>query len=305
MHTYFRNRGTIITAGILMKNVDKEDEICARDQGDHFVFLLQYEDAEKFRMRIMEIKGEVEEWILKETDNRMLLQMGIYYLPKESKDLRLAISYANQALDYAGRMTAVESSEVESENALLISAKGFFLSEIRNYDLIDKYVYGGKPGISILQSDMSGDHIELVAKYKIKFPINFFNIGIISLEQHGYHRKWTGKHLTSSEDEYVYYTDTGEVYHLTSTCNYLDLSIHTANYSQIETLRNRSNHRYSACSCAVANISANSTVYITDYGIRYHSNLHCSGLKRTIHMVRRSEVGNRRLCSKCARAANQ
>ena len=129
-----------------------------------------------------------------------------------------------QALDYAGRMTAVESSEVESENALLISAKGFFLSEIRNYDLIDKYVYGGKPGISILQSDMSGDHIELVAKYKIKFPINFFNIGIISLEQHGYHRKWTGKQLTSSEDEYVYYTDTGEVYHLTSTCNYLDLS---------------------------------------------------------------------------------
>lgn len=210
-----------------------------------------------------------------------------------------------QALDYAGRMTAVESSEVESENALLISAKGFFLSEIRNYDLIEKYVYGGKPGISILQSDMSGDHIELVAKYKIKFPINFFNIGIISLEQHGYHRKWTGKQLTSSEDEYVYYTDTGEVYHLTSTCNYLDLSIHTANYSQIETLRNRSNHRYSACSCAVANISANSTVYITDYGIRYHSNLHCSGLKRTIHMVRRSEVGNRRLCSKCARAANQ
>lgn len=210
-----------------------------------------------------------------------------------------------QALDYAGRMTAVESSEVESENALLISAKGFFLSEIRNYDLIDKYVYGGKPGISILQSDMSGDHIELVANYKIKFPINFFNIGIISLEQHGYHRKWTGKQLTSSEDEYVYYTDTGEVYHLTSTCNYLDLSIHTANYSQIGTLRNRSNHRYSACSCAVANISANSTVYITDYGIRYHSNLHCSGLKRTIHMVRRSEVGNRRLCSKCARAANQ
>lgn len=210
-----------------------------------------------------------------------------------------------QALDYAGRMTAVESSEVESENALLISAKGFFLSEIRNYDLIEKYVYGGKPGISILQSDMSGDHIELVAKYKIKFPINFFNIGIISLEQHGYHRKWTGKQLTSSEDEYVYYTDTGEVYHLTSTCNYLDLSIHTANYSQIRALRNRSNHRYSACSCAVANISANSTVYITDYGIRYHSNLHCSGLKRTIHMVRRSEVGNRRLCSKCARAANQ
>ena len=210
-----------------------------------------------------------------------------------------------QALDYAGRMTAVESSEVQSENALLISAKGFFLSEIRNYDIIEKYVYGGKLGISVLQSDMSGDYIELVAKYKIKFPINFFDLGVISLEQHSFHRKWTGKQLTTSEDEYVYYTDTGEVYHLTTTCNYLDLSIHTANYSQIGALRNRSNHRYSACSCAVANISANSMVYITDYGIRYHSNLHCSGLKRTIHMVRRSEVGDRRLCSKCARAANQ
>lgn len=102
-------------AGILMKNVDKEDEICARDQGDHFVFLLQYEDAEKFRMRIMEIKGEVEEWILKETDNRMLLQLGIYYLPKESKDLRLAISYANQALDYAGNAKGEEVKVYDEE----------------------------------------------------------------------------------------------------------------------------------------------------------------------------------------------
>ena len=206
-----------------------------------------------------------------------------------------------QALDYAGRMTAVESSEVQSENALLISAKGFFLSEIRNYDIIEKYVYGGKLGISVLQSDMSGDYIELVAKYKIKFPINFFDLGVISLEQHSFHRKWTGKQLTTSEDEYVYYTDTGEVYHLTTTCNYLDLSIHTANYSQIGALRNRSNHRYSACSCAVANISANSMVYITDYGECYHADPACSGLKRTVYHIPLSETEGRRPCSKCGK----
>ena len=41
--------------------------------------------------------------------------MGIYYLPKESKDLRLAISYANQALDYAGNAKGEEVKVYDEE----------------------------------------------------------------------------------------------------------------------------------------------------------------------------------------------
>lgn len=211
----------------------------------------------------------------------------------------------SEAINYAGRMTAVESSTVNSTTALKLSAKGFFMSEIREHGTVDRYVKGGKLGISLLKSKVSDDYIELIAEYKVKLPINFLGIRYFSLEQHSYHRKWNGKQIQNEENQYVYYTDNGQVYHLSCACNYLDLSIHTAYYSQISGLRNRNGHRYSACSCRAENITDSSVVYITDYGQRYHSNLHCRGLKRTIHMVKLSDVGNRRLCSKCNQSSHQ
>lgn len=89
-------------AHILIKNVDEKTEICARNQGDRFVLLLNYPDRENFLERIQSIKNEVEKWIFKNTDNHMSLQMGVYYIPQDENDLRLAINYANQALEFTG-----------------------------------------------------------------------------------------------------------------------------------------------------------------------------------------------------------
>lgn len=89
-------------ANVLLKNVDEKTEICARNQGDRFVVLMTYSNQDAFMERIQDVKGQVEEWIMKETDNRMLLQMGIYFIPETDSDMHLAISYANQALEFAG-----------------------------------------------------------------------------------------------------------------------------------------------------------------------------------------------------------
>lgn len=89
-------------ARILIRNVDSQTEICARDQGDRFVMLLSYPDREVFMERIQSIRGEVEKWILNDTDNHMSFAMGIYYIPQDDSDLRVAINYANQALDFIG-----------------------------------------------------------------------------------------------------------------------------------------------------------------------------------------------------------
>lgn len=205
----------------------------------------------------------------------------------------------NQALDYAGRNVAVLSSTMDSESALLVSAEGLFLKEIKEYDAVDKYVKGGKLGISLLKSDFSENMVVLEAEYKIKLPVNFFNIKKLTFGQTSCHMKWLGKQVGESDDTYVYYTETGTVYHLTKTCSYLDLSIHSANMAEIKALRNKNNHKYSACSCYVAKNTENKTVYITDYGTKYHGSLSCSSLKRTIYTVKLSEVSGRRLCSKC------
>ncbi|MGN0352261.1 MAG: EAL domain-containing protein [Roseburia sp.] len=87
-------------ACILIKNVDSKTEVCARDQGDHFVMLLNYSDRDLFLERIQVIREQVEKSILSDTDNHMLLEMGIYYLPEDENDLQLAINYANQALEF-------------------------------------------------------------------------------------------------------------------------------------------------------------------------------------------------------------
>ena len=40
-------------------------------------------------------------------------------------------------------------------------------------------------------------------------------------------------------------------------------------------------------------------VYVTDYGTCYHSDLACSGLKRTIYLILLEETGGKRACGKC------
>lgn len=102
---YGWNAGEHLLEGVadtLINRVDSKIEICARDHGDRFVMLLCYLDREPFMKRIQMIKSDVEKWILQDTDNHMSLKMGVYFIPEDDSDLRLAIHYANQALEFSG-----------------------------------------------------------------------------------------------------------------------------------------------------------------------------------------------------------
>lgn len=68
----------------------------------------------------------------------------------------------------------------------------------------------------------------------------------------------------------------------------------------VENLRNESQGKYHACEkCMGGRIPA--SVYITDYGDRYHSTLACSGLKRTVYAIPLSEAVGKGACSKCGK----
>lgn len=208
-----------------------------------------------------------------------------------------------EALSYASRMTAVESSVVESEAAQLTSAELLFRKEVAQYSLIKEYVSINGQGITLLGSSAKGDYIKLCATYKIRLPIGFFGVSGFTQTQKSVSRKWTGKHINSEEDDpYVYYTETGKVYHLTKSCPYLDLSIQKVPLAEVSGLRNKSKRKYSGCRKCAKNLSGVIYVYITDYGVLYHKDISCSGLKRTIYTVRLSQVGERPPCSKCGKA---
>lgn len=208
-----------------------------------------------------------------------------------------------ESLNYASRKTACEAGFITSEIALRASAEACFRKELNQYEIPDSYVRGGTLGITLLRSDFSGSYIQLQADYYVKLPISFFTVKGISISQSSKSHKWTGDREDGEEEDYVYVTETGTVYHRNRKCSYLDLTIQSVDSTNLAGLRNKNGQKYYACSECVAENSIPTLVYITDYGNCYHSSLSCSALKRTIYLIPLSEVGDKRPCSKCGGGA--
>lgn len=83
------------------------------------------------------------------------------------------------------------------------------------------------------------------------------------------------------------------MYHKTSGCTYLNLSIQSVEDVQIAEYRNESGEKYHKCELCADKINKFGRVYITNYGNKYHTDLNCAGIKRTIEMIRLSDVEER------------
>ncbi len=102
------------------------------------------------------------------------------------------------------------------------------------------------------------------------------------------------------DSEIVYITEESEVYHRDRECSHIRLTVEETSGSRIDSLRNANGSRYKACNICHSNLS-DKKLYITEDGDRYHNNVTCSALKRTVRAVRLSEVKDRRPCQRCGR----
>lgn len=119
---------------------------------------------------------------------------------------------------------------------------------------------------------------------------------------------WTGKAFsewnvgTDKEiEEMVYVTESGGVYHVNPGCTYLKLSVKKVSGAQVSSLRNSGGGKYHACETCSRNQKPAGTVYITRDGNRYHNHADCSGLKRTVRLVCKSDVDGMAVCSRCGK----
>jgi len=166
-------------------------------------------------------------------------------------------------------------------------------------------VSGGAGGLHLEESNISAvtgvGH--LVATYEVRLPVPFFRILGIPCREEIKIKGWCGYVRTgfgNTAEETVYVTETGLVYHKDYHCTYLDLSIRPASQQEVTDMRNNSGGKYHPCErCRPP--AGSGIVYITDYGDRYHGQLGCSGLKRTVYAVPLSEVLGKGECSKCGR----
>lgn len=212
----------------------------------------------------------------------------------------------DNALVMTGRelsVAAYESSAKELTGNSL-TAQVMLQKNLEGNKVSEKFITGGNMGISLLRSEFKGSYITLVADYKIKIPVVLLGKYKISVTQQVKCRKWTGRSLSSGdsgkEEEIVYITPSGSAYHKNRTCTYLKPKVKSISKSSIGKSRNAEGSKYYPCSKCIRS-TMGETVYVTDYGNRYHSRRDCSKIYRTIYAVFLSQAGDRHSCGKCSK----
>jgi hypothetical protein len=119
-------------------------------------------------------------------------------------------------------------------------------------------------------------------------------------------RAWTGRDSNHGsggyydEPQYVYVTENGMVYHTSSACTHINLSITKTDIEHAADMRNENGEKYGACEKCGDDAVAKDEIYITRHGNRYHSSLSCSGLKRSVRLVEISKAEGLQECQRCA-----
>ena len=163
-------------------------------------------------------------------------------------------------------------------------------------------ISGGSQGIDCSGSRMSvlTGIGKLKAEYQVKIPVPMFGIAPVHCCETMKIKAWSGyekEALADMDNDIVYVTENGLVYHKDYHCSHLDLSIRMTHINGIAGLRNESGGKYYPCEHCVKENTGN--IYITNSGDRYHSSLSCSGLKRTIYAIPVSEAAGKGACSRC------
>lgn len=207
-------------------------------------------------------------------------------------------AFVDEAVMYAGRKTAVESSFITSEEALFVSAEAFLLVALEENEVVEQYVENGVLGISLFASEFREKEFTLRANYSVTLPIGFFGVIKIPLYSQNLFQKWTGDGYVNEGETWVYITQYGTAYHASGECQALELSVQETTLSEIDKLRGANGQKYYVCSNCKEKRNEDK-VYYTDYGTLYHGDISCSALKRIISKVPISQVGDRSECSFC------
>lgn len=164
---------------------------------------------------------------------------------------------------------------------------------------------GGSGGIWVVfgQKENTQDVVDVTLSYRVKPLFGILGFSGFSMANRCSMKAWTGyKQAPYAADEtvmeeYVYLAENGEVYHKSRQCTHLALSVCEVESKSLDVLRNADGGKYYACErCGK---EKQKTVFVTEEGNRYHTSLMCSGLKRTIYVIRLSEAGGKRACSRC------
>lgn len=207
--------------------------------------------------------------------------MQVQYIVENSLD---------QAVAEVSLMSTV--SEKQAEN---LTKAAFYKELVKQKCPISQIQYG-IAGFSWKGTRVGSDDIDMLVTYSIPFPLQFFGRKNMELSDGCRMHRWKGKQeitAGSQGGEWVYITPNKSVYHVSRDCTHLKLSIQTVS------IKKAKEKSYDPCGHCVGEKKTGTVVYITNTGSCYHREINCSGLKRTIYMILRKNVKDKKPCSRC------
>ncbi|MCR4791722.1 MAG: hypothetical protein K5871_03160 [Lachnospiraceae bacterium] len=150
----------------------------------------------------------------------------------------------------------------------------------------------------------TNDIVDIRLSYAVCTPLNLMGTDAFYLSGRYYGHLWNGYEVHGSstepvQEQIVYITADSEVYHITTACTHLRLTIRGVEYGNLQDERNRSGGRYYPCEvCSHGDVP--DIVYVGAEGDRYHFDPDCYTLTRTYSAVPLSDVSDsHRPCSRC------
>ena len=255
----------------------------------------------------------------------LYMVMQLFVFLRIQSDMQVAMNRVVRDLSQYGtvysQLSSMSSEEAEDFVAKLgldtaigriagESYMGYLLRrEIRNAEWIG-WIKGGVSGISTSGSLLFDEEGKILLTVSYRFsPVSAIPVlGSIPVVQRTSAHSFFGKERQKKpsgeeedeEEEKVYVSANGTVYHKKATCSYLKLSIRQIEFDEVAAARNKDGEKYRPCEYCCRN-TVGETVFITDYGNRYHTSLSCGELKRTVQSMTLSEAEEKglRACKKC------
>ena len=158
----------------------------------------------------------------------------------------------------------------------------------------------------IIRYDENADIPICHVLYKMKIPFLGSEIFQLNFYQQMAINNFSGKSMSDDnkdniDEDYVYITKSGKVYHCDRKCTYLKPDVREIQGKDVPLKRNSSGGKYKPCEKCCQDIEAEqlARAYITTYGDRYHKTSVCPKIKRDIRRVKKSETNKLPACSKC------
>lgn len=199
---------------------------------------------------------------------------------------------------------AAESEETDSLLSVFYIKNQMIVTLGREY-LEQSPLMNGMAEIKVVtnSSTSEDDVLDVTVSYRVAPLSGLIGFPSFRMSNCYYAHLWNGYEIpeTSEENQIVYVTENGTVYHPDRNCTHLTLSIEKAEAADIETMRNQWGRKYGPCErCARGERPEN--IFITREGECYHYSAECAGLKRTVYAMPLAEIqGRYQCCSRCGK----